>query len=92
MWFILKQLDMTVPSLASVKAFKLLNMEPPMRVQIHGDKYLKITCFHLFQHATAEGIPFYSISLTSIIRQCLGRLDVSTNLFRYPVCGQNSFT
>ncbi|KAL5494053.1 hypothetical protein EMCRGX_G015323 [Ephydatia muelleri] len=30
-WFILKQLDMTVPSLASVKAFKLPNMEPPMR-------------------------------------------------------------
>ena len=37
MWFILKQLDITVPSLASVKALKLPNMEPPKRVKIYTE-------------------------------------------------------
>ena len=37
------------------------------------------------QNVNTEGVPYYSISLSSTISQCLGRPDIARNLVRYPV-------
>ena len=34
-WYILGQMGLRVPSLASIKSFKLPDMKPPVRVSVH---------------------------------------------------------
>ena len=87
-WFVLKQLGIRTPSLTSVKNFKLPEMEAPLRVRTNSSYQ-----YHLFllQHSSSEDDPFHSISLTSIVRQCLGNYDVAKNVKRYPVYVGDTF-
>ena len=58
-----------------------------------GKNKFKLSVIHLFllQHSSSEGVPFHSISLTSIVRQCLGNYDVAKNVKRYPVYVEDTF-
>eukprot|EP00731_Ephydatia_muelleri_P019452 Em0012g277a len=73
-WFILKECGIKVPSLSTVRAFKVPGVDIPQR------------------HSSTDGNPYYSLSLTSIIHNCLQNPEISSCLARFPVRTEGDYT
>ena len=73
-WFIFRNMGIQVPSLTTIKSFKLPGRQLPLK------------------HLSDEGIPYYSIPLSGILSQCLGRPDIAGSLVRYPIQKEGTYT
>eukprot|EP00731_Ephydatia_muelleri_P002721 Em0001g2721a len=73
-WFILKECGIKVPSLSTVRAFKVPGVDMPQR------------------HSSTDENPYYSLSLTSIIHNCLQNPEISSCLARFPVRTEGDYT
>ena len=71
-------------SFSAVKRFQLPGLVPPQRVRNYAS-HIEVIVFDCAQVLSSKTSPFYVISLTSDISQCLGSKILSTALVRYPV-------
>ena len=84
LWFALQQAGVAVPSFSAVKRFQLPGLVPPQKVRNYAS-HIEVIVSDCAQVLSSINSPFYVISLTSVISQCLGSKTLSTALVRYPV-------
>lgn len=90
-FFVLQQLDRSVPSLSTVRKFNLPQIELPQKVYSHVILYIvwgrEFSCCVLllsFQHHNSKGVPFYTNSPKAILKRCIGNPKIATSRARYP--------
>ena len=89
--FVMRMAGLQVPSLAQVKSFKLPGFVSPARVCFlcfHALMFVLIIC----QHLSPQKLPFYYISISSVISHCLGTPKIASRLIHYPVESTTIYT
>lgn len=83
-FFTMRQLDSSVPSISKMKKFSLPGFTPPTEVNTSAC----IMCIHkqilITQHFSAGGVPFFVNSPKDIIHKCIGTPVIASALARYP--------
>ena len=87
-WHIIKECGVDIPSITTLKLWKLPGLTLPSKVRIvtRLSPSFYAYCFFVPQHLSPDGTPFYCISLAQVVQQFIGNPKVSSMIARYPVC------
>ena len=83
----LKELDPHAPSLGAIKAIQLPKFKPPQKVTYVPNVYnhYLIIIVYSLKFLSTSGIPFYVNLPTTIVANCLLKIETASKLERYPV-------
>ena len=88
-FFLMRDLEPSIPSLTTVKNFSLLGLNVPKQVCVKKEEEKVIILIFSFSSSlkcfTPAGVPFHINSTIDILKLCMDNPHIASKVARYPV-------